>query len=152
MYLTNSWHLLDSVVNFNHLNVSWGRLHENSHAVTEDWDCGDHHQNGEQECADRVSDLPIWSIVDDHSRNNDTYALHHVADHVDYGSPHIDVLFIITFITLSGPMLSFNISLVYHFNVEFIIHRLNCVLKRFLDFLATFEVFLVFLFNLLNHH
>ena len=122
MYLTNSWHLLDSVVNFDYLNVSWGSLHKHSHAVAEDWNCGDHHQDGEQECADRVSYLPIWSVVDDDSCNNDTCALHHVADHVDYGSPHIDVLSIIAYITLSGLMLSFKISHVCPHNAEVIIH------------------------------
>lgn len=83
---------VDGIVDLDSVGSFGGRLHKEAHAVAEDRNRGQHHQNREKVGANGVSNGPVGFHVNDHSGHDDAQALDHVADHVHDGGANVEVL------------------------------------------------------------
>lgn len=87
----NIAYLADSFVNLVDVHLFGWSFHQYDHTVFEDWNSREKNKHSEQNCHNRVSDMPLRFEEDDNSNDDDTYRLYDITYHVNYRSTNIHV-------------------------------------------------------------
>ena len=85
-------------------------------AVQEDWHSGYQNEHGENECADWISDYPVWPNLDENGGTDNSDGLNHISKDVDDSRPDVQVLLTLLFLVFPGFFFYLNV-LSYCFHV-----------------------------------
>jgi len=73
-------HILEA---FNNINVFRGSFHEDGNAISEDRDCCEDTQDGEDEGANGINNVPFWFEVNDNGSDDDSDTLDDISNDVN---------------------------------------------------------------------